>query len=50
MQREKLLPALNVRLPADVRRELDKAAKENERSVNAEIVYRLRRSLDGWTR
>jgi hypothetical protein len=44
----KLLPAFNLRLPPDVRKELERCARENERSLNAEIVYRLRRSLDGW--
>jgi predicted transcriptional regulator len=42
------MKALNVRLPDDLRRRLDEAVKESGRSLNAEIVWRLRRSFDGW--
>ncbi len=34
-----------LRLPADLRRQLERAAHESHRSVNAEIVFRLERSL-----
>lgn len=46
----KLLPAFNLRLPADLRAQLDEAAKENDRSLNAEIVRRLRKSFEGYRR
>jgi predicted HicB family RNase H-like nuclease len=39
----------NLRLPADLREELDKAAEKSRRSVNSEIVFRLAESLD-WER
>ncbi len=39
-------PQFNVRMPADLKEKIEEAAKENGRSMNAEIVYRLQRSLD----
>lgn len=44
----RLLPAFNLRLPADLRAALERCARENERSLNAEIVWRLRRSVEGY--
>lgn len=38
-------PQLKVRLPLEMKEELEKAAKENHRSMNAEIVSRLGQSL-----
>jgi predicted HicB family RNase H-like nuclease len=38
---------LTLRLPTDLRRRLAGAAVGNGRSLNAEIVQRLRRSLEG---
>lgn len=35
-----------VRMPAGMREQLALAAKQNNRSMNAEIVLRLQRSLD----
>jgi hypothetical protein len=40
----------NLRPPADLWALLRQAAKENERSINAEIIWRLRRSFDGYRR
>lgn len=37
-----------MRLPPSLDERLQQSAKENERSVNAEIVQRLRNSYDGW--
>lgn len=34
-----------LRLPADLRAELEAAAKRNERSLNSELIFRLRESL-----
>ena len=39
-------PQFNVRMPADLKEKIEEAAKKNGRSMNAEIVYRLQRSLD----
>lgn len=39
-------PQFNVRMPADLKEKIEEAAKENGRSMNAEIVYRLQQSLD----
>ena len=39
---------LHVRLPDELKLRLAATAQENGRSLNAEIVYRLRKSLDGW--
>jgi len=41
-----LLPAFNLRLPAELRAALERCAQENQRSLNAEIIWRLRRSID----
>jgi len=41
---------LTLRLPADVHKNLTDAAAKSERSLNAEIVHRLRVSLEGWKR
>jgi hypothetical protein len=38
----------NLRLPVELYNRLKETAKENGRSTNAEIVHRLRLSLDGW--
>lgn len=38
-------PQVNLRMPADLKEELEKAALENGRSLTAEIVLRLRGSL-----
>jgi predicted HicB family RNase H-like nuclease len=38
---------LTLRLPTDLHRRLTSAAIENGRSLNAEIVQRLRRSFEG---
>jgi predicted HicB family RNase H-like nuclease len=42
--------AFNLRMPLEVKLALQRAAKENGRSLNAEIVWRLLRSLDGYRR
>ena len=39
-------PQFNVRMPADLKEKIEEAAKENGRSMNAEIVYRLQRSIE----
>ena len=38
----------NLRLPEALKLRLQAVAKENGRSLNAEIVQRLLRSFDGW--
>lgn len=38
-------PQVNLRMPADLKEELEKAALENGRSLTAEIVLRLRDSI-----
>lgn len=38
-------PQVNLRMPADLKEELEKAALDNGRSLTAEIVLRLRGSL-----
>jgi hypothetical protein len=40
---------LTLRLPADLHRRLTRSAADNGRSLNSEIVQRLRRSEDGST-
>lgn len=39
-------PQFNVRMPADLKEKIEEAAKENGRSMNAEIVYRLQQSIE----
>jgi len=39
---------LSLRLPVELHERVKAAARESGRSVNAEIVWRLRRSFDGW--
>ena len=39
-------PQFNVRMPADLKEKIEESAKENGRSMNAEIVYRLHRSIE----
>lgn len=41
-------PQFNVRMPADLKEKIEEAAKENGRSMNAEIVYRLQRSIEDY--
>lgn len=40
----------NLRLPGLLKRELEECARQGHRSLNQEIVYRLRQSLSGYTR
>lgn len=42
--------ARTLRLPADLTEKLKVEARKNERSLHAEIVNRLRLSLEGWKR
>ena len=44
----RMLVKLNLRLPGQLKTELHLAAIENGRSLNAEIVYRLRQSINGY--
>lgn len=37
--------AITYRIPSDIKDRLDKAAADNYRSSNAELVYRLEKSL-----
>ncbi|MER8380677.1 Arc family DNA-binding protein [Mesorhizobium sp. M1399] len=39
-------PSFHVRLPAAMQKRLKMAAAENDRSINAEILARLERSLE----
>jgi predicted HicB family RNase H-like nuclease len=41
---------LMLRLPPDLHERLKACAKENDRSLNQEIVNRLRRSFEGYRR
>jgi predicted HicB family RNase H-like nuclease len=41
---------LMVRLPSDLHAKVKACAKENDRSLNAEIIQRLRRSFEGYRR
>jgi predicted HicB family RNase H-like nuclease len=45
-----LLAAFNLRLPRDLRETLERLARENQRSLNAEIIYRLRQAVEGYRR
>lgn len=38
-------PQFNVRIPAELKQAIEEAAKENNRSINSEIVYRLQQSF-----
>jgi predicted HicB family RNase H-like nuclease len=40
----------NLRLPLELKLRLQESARGNGRSLNAEIVYRLLRSLEGYRR
>ncbi|MDR3570969.1 MAG: Arc family DNA-binding protein [Candidatus Pacebacteria bacterium] len=40
-------PQLNLRFPADLKARLVQAAQANGRTMNAEIIHRLERSLEG---
>ena len=35
----------NLRLDEDLKNAIEKAAKENDRSLHAEIIYRLKRTI-----
>jgi hypothetical protein len=39
-----------LRLPEDLWRKIVECAHQNNRSANAEIIHRLRRSVDGYQR
>jgi predicted HicB family RNase H-like nuclease len=39
-----------LRIPSDLKRELEEQARLNGRSLNQEIVWRLKRSVDGYSR
>ena len=36
---------ITYRIPSDIKERLDKAASDNHRSSNAELIYRLEKSL-----
>lgn len=38
-------PQINIRVPIELKKEIEHAAIENSRSLNAEVVYRLQDSL-----
>lgn len=40
---------INLRLPADLRRKIEETAAQNGRSVNAELVERIEKSLSPYT-
>lgn len=40
-------PQFKLRLPSELKQRIDVAAKENQRSIGAEIVQRLEQSFDG---
>lgn len=40
-------PQLNFRIPADLKEQLELAAKENNRSLTAELINRLDESING---
>lgn len=42
------LVPLMLRLPAELHAQLKAAAARNERSLNAELIWRLRRSLESY--
>lgn len=39
-------PATRVRMPAEIKKKLKLKAVENNRSLSAEVLYRLERSLE----
>lgn len=45
MSPSKELDKFIIRLPDGMREQIAQAAKENERTMNAEIIYRLKRSF-----
>jgi predicted HicB family RNase H-like nuclease len=45
---ETKVPAFNLRMPESLKMQLQQAAAENDRSLNSEIVQRLRKSLSEW--
>ncbi|EPG4896232.1 Arc family DNA-binding protein [Citrobacter koseri] len=45
MQTEKCIPPTGVRFPASLKEALKRAAKEEGRSVNREVIKRIERSL-----
>jgi predicted HicB family RNase H-like nuclease len=44
------LAKFNLRLPPGLKTNLEAAAMQNDRSLNAEIVHRLRASCEGYVR
>ncbi|HIQ36211.1 MAG TPA: Arc family DNA-binding protein [Acinetobacter venetianus] len=40
-------PQINIRVPIELKKEIEHAAIENSRSLNAEVVHRLQESLKG---
>lgn len=42
----RLEPQINLRVPAELKDKLDKAAKANRRSLTAEVVARLKQTFD----
>ena len=45
IERDDIRVNFPLRLPRDLRTQLEEAARDSHRSVNAEIVFRLERSL-----
>ena len=43
-------PPFNLRMPLLLKRELREEAQKNQRSLNQEILYRLMRSLNEYSR
>ncbi|EBG7972341.1 Arc family DNA-binding protein [Salmonella enterica subsp. enterica] len=39
-------PQMKIRLPVEMKEQLEKAAAENKRSMNAEVVHRLKESFE----
>lgn len=39
-------PQINIRVPIELKKEIEHAAIENSRSLNAEVVHRLQESLN----
>jgi len=40
------IPPYGLRMPPDLKEKLQQRADENSRSLNSELVYRLRRSIE----